>query len=112
MTGPSKDEVAVLVGEGFDPHVVEEGGGADAVAAGVGEGDAVHGTDACVVESLESAQKVLAQAPDLVVVQQDSEDKTQPLTWRSRSLLAETQPGALQRLPMRTQCACRLQHKR
>ena len=44
-------------------------------AVGVGEGDAAHGTDACVVEGLESAQKVLAQAPDLAVVQQDGKDQ-------------------------------------
>lgn len=73
VAGPSKDAVAVVVGEGFDPDAVEEGGGADAVAVGVGEGDAAHGTDACVVEGLESAQEVLAQAPDLAVVQQDGE---------------------------------------
>ena len=35
MAGPSKDAVAVVVvGEGFDPDAVEEGGGADAVAVG------------------------------------------------------------------------------
>jgi len=73
VAGPSKDAVAVVVGEGFDPDAVEEGGGADAVAVGVGEGDAAHGTDACVVEGLESAQEVFAQAPDLAVVQQDGE---------------------------------------
>jgi len=65
VAGPSKDAVAVVVDEGFDPDAVEEGGGADAVAVGVGEGDAANGTDACVVEGLESAQEVLAQAPDL-----------------------------------------------
>ena len=106
MAGPSKDAVAVVVGEGFDPDTVEEGGGADAVAVGVGEGDAAHGTEACVVEGLESAQEVLAQAPDLAVVQQDGEyqgyvDPALYLEaggrgpcWRRRS------PGALQRLPM------------
>ena len=73
--GPSEDAVAVVVGEGFDPDAVEEGGGADAVAVDVDEGDAAHGTDACVVEGLESAQEVLAQAPYLAVVQQDGEDQ-------------------------------------
>ena len=38
VAGPSKDAVAVVVGEGFDPDAVEEGGGADEVAVGVGEG--------------------------------------------------------------------------
>ena len=47
--------------------MIEEGGGADAVAVGVGEGDAAHGTDACVVEAPESAQEALAQAPDLLL---------------------------------------------
>ena len=45
------------------------------MALGVGEGDAAHGTDACVVEGLKSAQEVFAQAPDLAVVQQDGEDQ-------------------------------------
>ena len=49
VAGPSKDAVAVVAGEGFDPDAAEEGGGADAVTVGVGEGDAAHGTDACVV---------------------------------------------------------------
>jgi hypothetical protein len=76
------------------------------VAVGVGEGDAAHGTDACVVEGPESAQEVLAQAPDLAVVKQDGEyqgyvDPALDLggrgpCWRRRS------PGALQRLPMPT----------
>ena len=69
VAGPSKDAVAVVVGEGFDPDAVEQGGGADAVAVGVGEGGS------CVVGGLESAQEVLAQAPDLAVVQQDGEDQ-------------------------------------
>ena len=75
VAGPSRDVVAVVVGEGFDPDAVEEGGGADAVPGGAGEGDAAHGTDASVVEGLKSAQEVLAQAPDLAVVQQDGEDQ-------------------------------------
>ena len=66
-----RKKVAVVAGEGFDPDAVEQGGGADAVAVGVGEGDAAHGADACVVEGLESAQEVFAQAPDLAVVRQE-----------------------------------------
>ena len=36
VAGPSKDAVAVEVGEGFDPDAVGEGGGADAVAFLIG----------------------------------------------------------------------------
>ena len=76
VADPSKDAVAVVVGEGFNPGAVKGSGGADAVAVGVIEGDALHGgTGACVVEGPESAQGVLAQAPDLAVVQQDGEDQ-------------------------------------
>ena len=64
VAGPSKDAVAVVVGERFDPGAVEEGGGADAVAVGVGEGDAAHGKDTCVVEGL--AQEVLKSSQGLL----------------------------------------------
>ena len=39
VAGPSKDAVAVVVGEGFDPDAVEEGGGADACAYCQSEGN-------------------------------------------------------------------------
>ena len=68
VAGPSKDAVAVVVGEGFDPGAVEEGCGADAVALGVSEGEVAHGTGACVVGRLESAQDAPEQAPNLAVV--------------------------------------------
>ena len=76
------------------------------MSAGVGEGDAAHGTDACVVEGLESAQEVLAQAPDLAVVRQNGED--QGYVEPALDLEAEVPVGE-DAIPERSEgCRCRL----
>ena len=66
----------VVVGaEGVGLELGEEAPGGDAVADGVGDGDAANGAGASVVKAAKAVVKVTAQAPHLRAAEEDAKDQ-------------------------------------
>ena len=75
MSSPPKEAVVVVGVEGVNLELGEGAVGGDAVADGVGDGDAAHGAGASVVEAAWMVVEVLAQAPHLRAIEEDANDQ-------------------------------------